>query len=160
MKKPNQLRKILEQSHQDFVKNPDRLQLYVDGGQVIATGSTSLSFEYRYTLNIIITDFAFDIASLIVPINAYLRKNQPELFENPQRRENAFKFQMDYNNNNTADVSFEIQLTERVVAKQVGENVQMTYATEPTAPEWETLNTLKVYLEKIDDEHLIFEGGE
>ena len=81
MKKPNQLRKILEQSHQDFVKNPDRLQLYVDGGQVVATGSTSLSFEYRYTLNIIITDFAFDIASLIVPINAYLRKNQPELFE-------------------------------------------------------------------------------
>ena len=160
MKKPNQLRKILEQSHQDFVKNPDRLQLYVDGGQVVATGSTSLSFEYRYTLNIIITDFAFDIASLIVPINAYLRKKQPELFENPQRRENAFKFQMDYNNNNTADVSFEIQLTERVVAKQVGENVQMTYATEPTAQEWETLNTLKVYLEKIDDEHLIFKGGE
>ena len=57
-------------------------------------------------------------------------------------------------------MSFEIQLTERVVAKQVGENVQMTYATEPTAPEWETLNTLKVYLEKIDDEHLIFKGGE
>ena len=95
-----------------------------------------------------------------MPINAYLRKNQPELFENPQRRENAFKFQLDYNNNNTADVSFEIQLTERVVAKQVGENVQMTYATEPTAPEREILNTLKVYLEKIDDEHLIFKGGE
>ena len=32
MKKPNQLRKILEQSIPDFVKNPDRLQLYVDGG--------------------------------------------------------------------------------------------------------------------------------
>ena len=155
MKKPNQLRKILEQSHQDFVKNPDRLQLYVDGGQVVATGSTSLSFEYRYTLNII-TDFAFDIASLIVPINAYLRKNQPELFENPQRRENAFKFQMDYNNNNTADVSFEIQLTERVVAKQVGENVQMTYATEPTAQEWEQLGKVKVYLGEITDENLIF----
>ena len=159
MKKPNQLRKILEQSHQDFVKNPDRLQLYVDGGQVVATGSTSLSFEYRYTLNII-TDFSFDIASLIVPINVYLRKNQPELFENPQRRENAFKFQMDYNNNNTADVSFEIQLTERVVAKQVGENVQMTYATEPTAPEWEQLGKVKVYLGEITDENLIFKGGE
>lgn len=160
MKKPNQLRKILEQSHQDFVKNPDRLQLYVDGGQVVATGSTSLSFEYRYTLNIIITDFAFDIASLIVPINAYLRKNQPELFENPQRRENAFKFQMDYNNNNTADVSFEIQLTERVVAKQVGENVQMTYATEPTAPELETLGKMRVYLGEIEEDNLIFKGGE
>lgn len=153
MKKPNQLRKILEQSHQDFVKNPDRLQLYVDGGQVVATGSTSLSFEYRYTLNIIITDFAFDIASLIVPINAYLRKNQPELFENPQRRENAFKFQLDYNNNNTADVSFEIQLTERVVSKKDGNNVQIHYAKEPV---WDEPTRVKVYLENWDS--LIFEG--
>ncbi|HHF6601660.1 TPA: phage tail protein [Haemophilus influenzae] len=153
MKKPNQLRKILEQSHPDFVKNPDRLQLYVDGGQVVATGSTSLSFEYRYTLNIIVTDFAFDIASLIVPINAYLRKNQPELFENPQIRENAFKFQVDYNNNNTADISFEIQLTERVVSKKDGNNVQIHYAKEPV---WDEPTHVKVYLENWDSP--IFEG--
>ena len=153
MKKPNQLRKILEQSHQDFVKNPDRLQLYVDGGQVVATGSTSLSFEYRYTLNIIITDFSFDIASLIVPINAYLRKNQPEQDENPQRRDNAFKFHRVYNNNNTADVSFEIQLTERVVSKKDGNNVQIHYAKEPV---WDEPTRVKVYLENWDS--LIFEG--
>lgn len=160
MKKPNQLRKILEQSHADFVKNPDRLQLYVDGGQVIATGAPSFSFEYRYTLNVIATDYAGDIAALIVPMIAYLRTNQPEIFETPQMRENAFKFQLDYNNNNTADVSFEIQLTERVVAKQVGENVQMTYATEPTAQEWDTLGKIRVYLGEIDEGNLIFKGGE
>ena len=92
MKKPNQLRKILEQSHPDFVKNPDHLQLYVDGGQIVSTGAASFSFEYRYTLNVVVTDYAGDIATLIVPMMAYLRTNQPEILENPQIRENAFKF--------------------------------------------------------------------
>ena len=153
MKKPNQLRKILEQSHADFVKNPDRLQLYVDGGQIIATGATSFSFEYRYTLNVIATDYAGDIAALIVPMIAYLRTNQPEIFENPQMRENAFKFQVDYNNNDTADISFEIKLTERVVSKKEGENVQIRYAKEPVL---EDAERLRVYLQDWD--HLIFEG--
>lgn len=155
MKKPNQLRKILEQSHADFVDNPDHLQLYVDGGQIIATGAPSFSFEYRYTLNVIATDYAGDIAALIVPMMAYLRTNQPEIFENPQMRENAFKFQMDYNNNDTADISFEIKLTERVVSKKEGENVQIKYAKEPVLEEMERV---KVYLQDWDN--LIFEMGE
>lgn len=153
MKKPNQLRKILEQSHPDFVKNPDHLQLYVDGGQIVATGAASFSFEYRYTLNVVVTDYAGDIATLIVPMMAYLRTNQPEILENPQIRENAFKFQVDYNNNNTADISFEIQLTERVVSKKDGNNVQIHYAKEPV---WEEPTRVKVYLENWDS--LIFEG--
>lgn len=152
MKKPNQLRKILEQSIPDFVKNPDRLQLYVDSGQIVATGAESYSFEYHYTLNIIVTDFAQDIASLIVPIIAYLRINQPEIFENPQRRENAFKFEADYNNNNTADISFEIMLTERVVAKQTSDEVKMHYAKEPV---WGNPK-VKIYLE--NENNLIFDG--
>ncbi|BFU60768.1 MULTISPECIES: phage tail protein [Rodentibacter] len=153
MKKPNQLRKILEQSHSDFEKNPDRLQLYVDGGQIIATGANSFSFEYRYSLNVIVTDYAGDIAALVVPMIAYLRTNQPEIFENPQLRENAFKFQVDYNNNDTADISFEIKLTERVVSQKEGDSVQINYAKEPTMNE---PNRVKVYLQ--DWEHLIFEG--
>ncbi|OOF60857.1 phage tail protein [Rodentibacter pneumotropicus] len=153
MKKPNQLRKILEQSLPDFVDNPDRLQLYTDGGQIIATGSHSFSFEYRYTLNVIVTDYAGDIAALIVPMIAYLRTNQPEIFENPQLRENAFKFQVDYNNNNTADISFEIKLTERVISKKEGDSVQLNYAKEPVL---EDPRLVKVYLQTWDN--LIFEG--
>ena len=154
MKKPNQLRKILEQSHVDFVKNPDRLQLYVDGGQIVATGSASLSFEYRYTLNVIVTDYADDITALIVPMMAYLRTNQPEILENPDLREKAFKFQVDYNNHNTADISFEIQLTERVVAKKDGDNVQIHYAKEPVLDE---PARVQVYLENMDNR--IFEAN-
>lgn len=156
MKKPNQLRKIIEQSYPDFITNPDNLQLFIDDGQIIATGAGGLSFEFRYTLNIIATDFKDDLAQLITPIQAYLRTNQPEIFENPQRREGAFKFILDYNNNNTVDVSFEIQMTERVIAKQDNEdneNVILHYKPEPV---WQK-ERVRVYLESEDN--LIFDSG-
>lgn len=155
MQKPNQLRKILEQSLPDFIENPDRLQLYTDGGQIIATGANSFSFEYRYTLNIIVTDYAGDIAALVVPMIAYLRTNQPEIFENPQKREGAFKFVMDYNNNDTVDVSFEIQMTERVVTTKTDNlnEIKLQYAPEPV---WRQ-ERVRVYLETEDN--LIFDSG-
>ncbi|MDY4478610.1 MAG: phage tail protein [[Pasteurella] aerogenes] len=133
------------------------LQLFIDDGQIIATGAGGLSFEFRYTLNIIATDFKDDLAQLITPIQAYLRTNQPEIFENPQRREGAFKFILDYNNNNTVDVSFEIQMTERVIAKQDNEdneNVILHYKPEPV---WQK-ERVRVYLESEDN--LIFDSGE
>ena len=131
------------------MQNPDSLQLYTDGGQVICTGAKSLSYEYRYTLNIIVTDYADDIARIIVPVLAYLRVNQPELFENPQRRENGFKFITDYNNNDTLDLSIEIQLTERVVQKNhANGDAILQYAPEPT---WDEPEIIRVYLETEDN---------
>ncbi|WP_303013613.1 phage tail protein, partial [Rodentibacter pneumotropicus] len=91
--------------------------------------------------------------SLVVPMIAYLRTNQPEIFENPQLRENSFKFQVDYNNNDTADISFEIKLTERVISKKDGDSVQLNYAKEPVL---EDPRLVKVYLQTWDN--LIFEG--
>lgn len=158
MKKPNQIRNVIEQSNPVFKSNPDSLQVFIDQGQIISTGAVSLSFEYQYTLNVIITDYAEDIAKIIVPVLAYLKVNQPEIFENPQRREGAFKFITDFNNNNTLDLSLEIKLTERVVQKS-GENgeINLKYATEPTWGNETTLTTddLKVILEN----NLIFERG-
>lgn len=133
------------------------LQLFIDDGQIIATGAGGLSFEFRYTLNIIATDFKDDLAQLITPIQAYLRTNQPEIFENPQRREGAFKFILDYNNNNTVDVSFEIQMTERVIVKQDNENNENVILHYKPEPVWQK-ERVRVYLESEDN--LIFDSGE
>lgn len=152
MKKPNQIRAVIEQSNPAFINNPERLQLFVDQGQIISTGTTSLSFEYSYTLNVIITDYADDIARIIVPLLAYLKINQPELFENPQRRENGIKYNLDYNNNDTLDLSIDIQLTERVVAKSQGDSTEIKYAAEPI---WDK-ERVRVYF----DGKVIFDSGE
>ncbi|MGC6406234.1 phage tail protein [Bisgaard Taxon 45] len=158
MKKPNQIRNVIEQSNPAFKTNPDLLQVYIDQGQIISTGAQSLSFEYQYTLNVIITDYAEDIAKIIVPVLAYLKVNQPEIFDNPQRREGAFKFVTDFNNNNTLDLSLEIKLTERVVQKS-GENgeINLKYATEPT---WNTESALTAEeLKVILEDSVIFDRG-
>lgn len=131
MKKPNQIRKVIEQANPFLKKNPDMLQLFIDKGQIISTGAESLSFEYQYTLNIIITDYAEDLAKIIVPILAYCKINQPEIFANPAKREDAFKFEIDINNNNTLDLSLELMLTERVIQSDKAGKTTLHYANEP-----------------------------
>jgi hypothetical protein len=51
----------------------------LDDGNNTATLARSLSFEKRYTLNIVVTDFTDDIDLLFVPIMAWLRVNQPDI---------------------------------------------------------------------------------
>lgn len=42
------------------------LRIFVDNGSIASTLATSLSFEKRYTLNVIVTDFTGDFDLLIV----------------------------------------------------------------------------------------------
>jgi hypothetical protein len=59
------------------VDNPDRLYLYMDNGSLVTTSSSSISWEYRYTLNIVITDLTGDQILLMAPVQFWLCNNQP-----------------------------------------------------------------------------------
>lgn len=156
MKKPNQLRKVLEQSDPFFIKNPDKLQLWIEDGKVIRTGTENLSFYYQYSLNIVVTDYPDNIAKLTVPILSYLQINQPELFQNAQLRESAVKFTPDFNNNHTADIHFEIgPITERVlVTDKKDDSVLIDYLPEPV---WDK-EQVRVYLGDWDENNLVFDS--
>ena len=78
MLKPNSLRKALTDAVPVLRTNPDMLRVFIDNGNNTATLARSLSYEKRYTLNIVVTDFTDDIDLLFVPIMAWLRVNQPE----------------------------------------------------------------------------------
>lgn len=155
MKKPNQLRHVLEKSDPFFIKNPDKLQLWIEDGKVIRTGTENLSFYYQYSLNILVTDYPDNIAKLTVPILSYLQINQPELF-NPSLRESAVKFTPDFNNNHTADIHFEISpMTERVlVTDKKDGSVLIDYLPEPV---WDK-ERVRVYFETWEEENLIFDS--
>ncbi|STU59391.1 putative prophage, tail completion protein [Klebsiella pneumoniae subsp. pneumoniae] len=56
MQKPNSLRKALTDAVPVLRTNPDMLCLRLDDGNNTATLARSLSFEKRYTLNIVVTD--------------------------------------------------------------------------------------------------------
>lgn len=86
MQKPNSLRKALTDAVPVLRTNPDMLCLRTDDGNNTATLARSLSFEKRYTLNIVVTDFTDDIDLLFVPIMARLRVNQPDIMTTDEGR--------------------------------------------------------------------------
>lgn len=136
MIKPDSLRAAITAALPDLKKNPDRLLVFVDGGKIVKTGTKSLSFEYQYTLNLILTDFAGDPDVVMVALLAWLQVNQRELFDNFTRQGTGIAFEVDHLNHKTIDLDIKVALTEAVdVATGTDGKHTMTHRQEPV-PEW------------------------
>lgn len=133
MIKPNQLRAHLLSSLPSLAKNPDRLLIFVDEGKLVNTLANGLSFEYRYQLNLIITDFADDMASVVVALFAWLRLHQPELMANLDKARQDVSFIADILDNKRVDLAIKLPLTERVIVKETDSRATIDYPPEPHA---------------------------
>lgn len=120
MNKPQSLRHALNKAVPYVRDNPDKLHLFVDNGSLVATGAGSMSWEYRYTLNVVIEDFSGDQNLLMAPVLLWLRANQPDAINNPELREKLFTFEVDILRNDICDISLNLQLTERVLVSADG----------------------------------------
>lgn len=134
MHKPHSLRAALNRSVPYLQKNPDKLHLFVDKGSVVATAASSISWEYRYTLNLIIEDFSEDQNLLVAPIVHWLRENQSDSVDNSSLRERLFTFEVDFLRNDACDISIELQLTERVIVSSDGDSSHVIAVPEPDVP--------------------------
>ena len=136
MLKPQQLRAELTSCLQWLQRSPESLQVRVQGGSIAATLATSLSHEYSYTLNLLFLDYTGDLDLIVVPIQAWLRENQPDIMATPEKRRTGFTFATDFNNNGSYDFSVSLQLTERVVVnEQDGGALHVKHLPEPPLPE-------------------------
>ena len=81
----------------------------------MATGTGSLSHEYRYRLNIHIEDYAGPIEAITVPVLAWISIHQYELLNNPEKRKTGISFDIDFNNNRTTDILIRLDLTEKSI---------------------------------------------
>ena len=139
MNKPESLRKALSDGIEYLGKNPDKLHIFVDEGAVVSSLAPTISFEYQYTLNLVITDFSADQNLLNAVILYWLRRNQPDIMANPDSRDKGFTFEVDILNNTTCDISINLKLTERVIVKEAGGQmvVEAVPAPEPpSAAQW------------------------
>jgi hypothetical protein len=80
--------------------------VFADEGSVVATATASLSFEYRYKLNLIVTDYAGDADAIMVALMA-----------DEDTRKHGIAFEVEFNNHETDDISIKLDLTERVAVK-------------------------------------------
>jgi hypothetical protein len=116
--KPASLRAALTAAIPELGRDPERMVMVIEAGNILTTGTAALSWEYRYTLAITVLDWAGHADAIIAPLLLWAKHNQPELFDNPERRERALRFKVDFLSTTTVDLRLEIDLTEAVLARQ------------------------------------------
>lgn len=141
MIKPASLRAAIAAAVPDLDANPDKLQVFVDAGNLVATNTKTLSFEYRYTINLILLDFAGNEDTVMMALLVWIRRYQSDLLDNADKRSTAIGFEVDQLSNSTCDLSIKLPLTESVkVQLDVDGNPVATHPDEPV-PEWSTPGT-------------------
>lgn len=130
MKKPAQLRDLLTRVVPHLKSHPDALLLFVDKGSIAARIGATLSFEQRYSLNLVVQDFAGDPNTIFVPLLAWIAQAQPELLT---RADSApFTFESELLDADTCDLSVILELTERVaVTPRDGGGYEVRHLEEP-----------------------------
>ncbi|MBI2382339.1 MAG: phage tail protein [Gammaproteobacteria bacterium] len=148
MLKPDSLRRALTAACPALKRNPDKLHVFIDAGHIAAGAGGSLSFEYAYTLNLIVTDFEAHPDSLMVPILAWLTVNQPELLLNREKMRDGFTFEAEILNHTSADISIKLALTERVqVRDDAGSGRrEVTHLPEPPLDARAEIETWELYV--------------
>lgn len=131
MKKPQLLKDFLLDALPELQNNPDRILIFVDDGSIKNTLAMGLSFEYEYTLTLVLTDYAKDLASISVPLFDWLRVHQSELLANLEKVNQGISFEAEILNNNSVDLVMTIPLTERVIVKRQVNQITIDYPPEP-----------------------------
>ncbi|WP_031421381.1 phage tail protein [Xanthomonas euvesicatoria] len=137
MIKSASLRAHLVAALPDLARDADRLLVFIDAGSLVSTFQPGLSFEYQYTLNLIVTDYAGHPDSVMLPLLEWVQVNQSELLSNTSRR-GEITFEADILANDAVDLSIKLPLTERVVVTaKDGGGYDIIHAPEPVIdPTW------------------------
>jgi hypothetical protein len=118
MYKPALLRAALVAALPQLAKDPARLLVYIDKGQISATQSTGDGWRNSYVLNIIITELTGDPDLAYLAIVQWLKQNQPDLLQ--PGKDKGFRYQADILDNDSVDLEFHMDLTETAIATSNG----------------------------------------
>ncbi|WGO84675.1 phage tail protein [Arsenophonus apicola] len=141
MQKLNSIKERLCQKIPYLKNHPEKLYLFVDDGSIMATYEPSLSYEYCYSLNIIIEAFPDDQNIIFAVLIEWLKEYQPDILANPDKRSTAIRFEADILNSQSANISIDLKLTERVIVARQAGKYHVKAASEPTDPteNWDSL---------------------
>jgi len=131
MLKPSSLRAHITAAVPELARDPERLVVLARAGRTITTGTAALSFEYAYTLQMIVLDYAGHADAVMVPLLAWLKRHQPELMTNDERRKEGITFEAEYLANDLMDLIITVKLTERVRVWQNEQGIGWEHLPEP-----------------------------
>lgn len=129
MQKITSLRRALEQAIPALRKDPQALAVWVENGNAQCRQTTSESFGFAYTLNVLLKETDVDLALISLAIFRWLRTNQPDLLS-PQA--DGFTFEVDILDAKSWDVAISLALREQVsVTPRDDGDHDLTYLPEP-----------------------------
>lgn len=149
MNKPQDLRNHLQASVPWLRKNPENLHIFVEKGNIVSRLGGGMSFEYRYELNLLVTDYTDHSDTLIIPLLAWISVNQTQLLQNPDQQENGIKFEAEIIDHETADINITIALTESVVVTKTGNSYTAEHIAEPALTDLTGPTGWELYLNDV-----------
>lgn len=160
MYKPKSLRDFLAAAVTELARDPERLNVYIPQGTLVATMAPGLSWEYRYQLDVIITDFAGDPDAIMAPLIDWMRTNQPDSMANADLAQRAIAFEVDLTSTASCDIAISLQLTERAICKPTdGGGYTVTHPPEPQDESRAESKHWQLYVQRAgsDDTELVAE---
>lgn len=130
MRKPDTLCDWLLRSLPFLDAHPEKLHLFIEEGRIITVRGETLSYKYSYDLVLVLEDMADDSHALIVPLLAWIAKNQPDLLTG-----DGLPFTQDILSNAARDIEIRLALTETVVVNAtVDGGWDVSYPAAPAFP--------------------------
>lgn len=130
MRKASDLRRWLMACVPALKSDPDKLQIYLDAGTIATRAGADLSFEYRFTLSVLICDYAGEADEIVVPLLAWIEREQPDLLRRSGSDE-AFRFEAEILDASRVDLLFAIEVSEPVLAKRKDDGFEVTHPPTP-----------------------------
>ena len=118
MKKPQSLRNFIAGAIPELQIDPQRLKMFVESGNIVARSGETLSFEYRFTVRLIVLDYAGSLDLFAIPMLAWLNTYQPDLLQNKDKAAKGLRFDVEVLANDKVDLVIEVDLTEAVIVKE------------------------------------------
>ncbi|MRN37199.1 phage tail protein [Neisseria sp. N95_16] len=117
MEKPAALREAIQAALPEFKTDPDRLRIYVDGGEIEPARGT-LSHKTAYTLNLFAQEIAKDkLTRLNIAIIHWLQRNQPDILNPGTNGNKAYTFEAEPLTSDVWDVLIQLKLTENILVR-------------------------------------------
>lgn len=136
MQKIKSLRAAIESAIPDLLRNPDRLVVFAEQGRIACTSRTSLSFEYRYQVELLFTNFSGHVDCAIVAVMAWVQDNEPLIFDRWREDGESITFEAELLSEKEVDLAIRIPLTERVkVTRQPDGQIDIQHLGEPPHPD-------------------------
>lgn len=135
MKKPGSLRAAIEAAVPELAIDKDRLLAFIDNGSIVCTGVRARSFEWRYTMNLIITDYAGDPNLLWLALLNWVGVHQSALLDSPSLQE-QIRFEVDILADDKVDLDIKLPLTENVVVSPDDQGNESAFPVDEPTPTW------------------------